>query len=109
MAICHFTDSSFDDDVLNSDLPVLVDFWAPWCGPCKMIGPVVEELAKEFEGKLKIGKINIDNDSQVATRYGIMSIPTLMFFRGGKVMEQVVGALGKAELKKKIMENLRQP
>ncbi len=107
MALCHFTDSSFDAEVLKSDLPVLVDFWAPWCGPCKMIGPIIEEFAKEFEGKIKIGKINIDNDSQTATRYGIMSIPTLMFFKGGKVMEQVVGALSKPDLKKKILDNLR--
>lgn len=107
MAVAQLKDSSFDEEVLKSDLPVLVDFWAPWCGPCKMVGPVIEELAKEFDGKLKIGKINIDDDSQVATRYGIMSIPTLMFFKGGKVMEQVVGALSKADLKKKIMDNLR--
>ncbi len=107
MAVSHLTDSSFDNEVLKSDVPVLVDFWAPWCGPCKTIGPFIEELAKEFDGKLKVGKINIDDNSEVATRYGIMSIPTLMFFKGGKVMDQAAGALSKADLRKRIMDNLR--
>ncbi|MEW6100720.1 MAG: thioredoxin [Candidatus Omnitrophota bacterium] len=103
----HFTDSTFKKDVLESELPVLVDFWAPWCGPCKMVGPVVEELAKEYKGKFVIGKLNVDENPKTATHYGIMSIPTLIFLKKGKVMEQVVGALSKQEIKRKIEENLK--
>lgn len=106
MALLHFTDSSFKKEVLESELPVLVDLWAPWCGPCQMIAPIVEDLAKEYSGKIKIGKINIDENPAVPTQYGVMSIPTLMFFNKGKVIEQAVGALSKAELKKKIEHNL---
>ncbi len=104
MPVLHLTAANFKDNVLNSDLPVLVDFWAPWCGPCKMISPIIEELAKEFEKKIKFGKINIDEDAKIATTYGVMSIPTLIFFKKGKPVNQAVGALGKAELKKKITE-----
>ncbi len=104
--VIHLTDDNFKKEVLDSGLPVLVDFWAPWCGPCKMIGPFVEEAAKEFANKLKVTKINIDENSKTPTQYGIMSIPTIMFFKNGKVMDQVVGALNKQELKKKIQENL---
>jgi thioredoxin 1 len=106
MSVHHFSDDTFAKEVLGSDLPVLVDFWAEWCGPCKMIGPVVEELAKEYQGKMKIGKLDVDSNSKTATAYGVMSIPTLIFFKGGKVMDQTVGALNKAQLKKKIEENL---
>ncbi len=106
MSVNHFSDDNFKQEVLESDLPVLVDFWAPWCGPCRMIGPLVEELAAEYKGKIKIGKLDVDSNSKVATTYGVMSIPTLIFFRGGKVMEQVVGALNKPELKRKIEANL---
>jgi len=106
MALLHFTDSNFKKEVLESDLAVLVDFWAVWCSPCKMISSIIEELAKEYENKIKIGKLNVDDNSKTATHYGIMSIPTLMFFNKGRVVEQLVGALSKAELKKKIEENL---
>ena len=106
MSIQHFTDSNFKKEVLESSAPVLVDFWANWCGPCKMIGPAVEELAKEYAGKVKIGKIDVDSNPHSASSYGVMSIPTLMFFKGGKVMDQVTGALSKAALKQKIEENL---
>ncbi|MDD2689198.1 MAG: thioredoxin [Candidatus Omnitrophica bacterium] len=106
MSLLHLSDTSFKKEVLESNLPVLVDFWAAWCGPCKKIAPVIEELAKEYEKKVKIGKLDVDANPQTATRYGIMSIPTLVFFKNGKVMEQAVGVLGKAELKRKIEENL---
>ena len=106
MALLHFTDSNFKKEVLESDLPVLVDFWASWCSPCKMIAPIIEELAREYAQKIKIGKIDIDENPKIPTHYGVMSIPTLMFFKKGRVSEQVVGALSKTELKKKIEENI---
>ncbi len=106
MSIQHFTDGNFKKEVLESDIPVLVDFWANWCGPCKMIGPIVEELAKEYSGRMKIGKLDVDTNSQSASAYGVMSIPTLIFFKKGRVMDQVSGALNKAALKQKIEENL---
>jgi len=107
MSLLHLTDASFKKEVLEADLPVLVDFWAPWCGPCKMIAPLLEELAKEYAQKMKIGKINIDEDTKIATHFGVMSIPTLIFFKKGKAIDQIAGALSKAELKKRIEENLR--
>ena len=106
MSIIHLKDDNFKKEVLESDLPVVVDFWAPWCGPCKMIAPIVEELAKEYVKKVKVGKVNVDESSKVASLYGIMSIPTIIFFKKGKIMEQVVGAVSKSELKKKIEANL---
>lgn len=104
MALVNLSDDNFQNEVLKSELPVLVDFWAPWCGPCKMVAPVLEECAKEFDGKIKICKVNVDDNSKTATHYGIMSIPTLMFFKKGVVIEQVVGALNKQQLKKKIQD-----
>ncbi|MFA4932836.1 MAG: thioredoxin [Candidatus Omnitrophota bacterium] len=106
MSIQHFTDANFKKEVLDSELPVLVDFWASWCGPCKMIAPFVDDLAKEYSGKMKIGKVDVDANSKVATQYGIMSIPTIIFFKKGKVMSQLVGAVSKLDLKRKIEENL---
>jgi thioredoxin 1 len=106
MALLHFTDSNFKKEVMESDLPVLVDFWATWCGPCRMIAPAIEELSGEYQQKIKIGKINIDENPKIPTHYGVMSIPTLMFFKNGRVAGQVVGVLSKAELKKKIEENI---
>ena len=106
MSALHFTDANFKKEVLESDLPVLVDFWAAWCGPCKMIAPHVEELAKEYAGKMKIGKVDVDVNSKVATRYGVMSIPTIIFLKKGKVMDQLVGAVSRHDLKRKIEENL---
>jgi len=106
MALVHLTDKNFEKEVLKSDLPVVVDFWAEWCGPCRMVTPVVEELAKEYENKVKIGKVDVDESPATASRYGIMSIPTLMFFKGGQIMGQLVGAVNKSELKKKIESNL---
>ncbi len=106
MALLHFTDSNFKKEVLESELLVLVDYWAPWCGPCKMIAPIIEELGKEYDRKIKIGKINIEENPKIPTYYQIMSIPTLMFFKKGQVVDQAAGALSKVELKKKIEENL---
>jgi len=106
MSTLHFTDSNFKEEVLESDLPVLVDFWAPWCGPCKTIAPLVEEFAKEYAVKMKIGKVDVDNNSKIPTQYGIMSIPTIVFFKNGKVTNQFIGAVSKHELKRKIEENL---
>ena len=106
MSLHHFTDGTFKKEVLESDLPVLVDFWATWCGPCKTIAPMIEELSKEYKEKIKIGKLDVDHNPKIATHYGIMSIPTLIFFKKGKVMHQLVGMLSKAELKRKIEENL---
>jgi len=94
-----FTDQNFEEEVLNSQIPVLVDFWAPWCGPCQMMGPIIEELAEELEGKVVVGKINVDENPQMAQKYGIMSIPTLLIFKNGQVVEQFVGVQSKEVLK----------
>jgi len=102
----HLTDENFKSEVLHADVPVVVDFWAPWCMPCKRIAPFLEELDKEFAGKVKIGKLNVDESPRYASQYGIMSIPTLAFFKQGKIMGQVMGALSKADLKKKLEEHL---
>jgi thioredoxin 1 len=96
------SDASFDSDVLKSDLPVLIDFWAPWCGPCKAIAPVVEELAKEYAGRLKVVKMNVDDNPQTPTRYGVRGIPNLIVFKGGRVAEQIIGAVPRAQLVKAI-------
>ncbi len=96
------SDNEWDAEVLSSDTPVLVDFWAPWCGPCKMVAPVVDELAEEYEGKVKFVKLNTDDNIETASKYGIRSIPTLMVFKGGEAVEQVVGFRPKSELKKSL-------
>ena len=96
------SDSEWDAEVLTSDTPVLVDFWAPWCGPCKMVAPVVDELAEEYDGKVKFVKLNTDDNIETASKYGIRSIPTLMVFKGGEAVEQVVGFRPKSELKKSL-------
>jgi thioredoxin 1 len=99
----EFSDSNFEQEVLNSgDTPVLVDFWAEWCGPCRMIGPLVEELATEYDGKAKIGKMNIDNNPNTPTKYGVRSIPTLLVFKNGEVVDKIVGAVPKTTISGKI-------
>ena len=97
MAI-HFTDENFNEEVLASNIPVVVDFYADWCGPCKMLAPVIEALAGELEGKVKIGKLNVDTASETAQKYGIMSIPTLLYFKNGEVVNKTVGVVSKTEI-----------
>jgi len=97
--IKHVTDASFKSEVLESSIPVLVDYWAEWCGPCKMIAPLLDELADEYQGKIKIGKVNIDEQQELATKYGIRAIPTLLVINKGQVAEQMVGAKSKRDLK----------
>ena len=102
----ELTDSNFNDEVLQSDKPVLVDFWAEWCGPCRMVGPVVEELAGDYDGKLKVGKVDVDSNPQVSMQYGIRSIPSLLIFKDGEVVDQIVGAVPKAQLQKQVDKQL---
>ncbi len=102
MAEMTFTDDNFEEEVLKSELPVLVDFFAEWCGPCKMLGPIVEELAGEYDGKVKIGKLDVDANPTVAGKYGVQSIPTLIFFKGGEEADKVMGFQSKEALKEKL-------
>jgi len=102
----NFTDTAFDQDVLNSEVPVLVDFWAPWCGPCRAMSPAFDSVADEYAGKLKVGKLNTDDNPGTAMRYQIRGIPTLLLFKGGKVVDQRVGAMGKPDLKKMLDPHL---
>ncbi|MEX0610198.1 MAG: thioredoxin [Balneolaceae bacterium] len=98
----EFTDSNFNEEVLKSENPVLVDFWAEWCGPCRMVGPVVEELAGEYEGKVKVGKVDVDSNPEISVKYGIRSIPSLLIFKNGEVVDQIVGAVPKSHLAKQL-------
>ena len=106
MAPIEITDSNFELEVLKSDKPVLIDFWAVWCGPCKHIAPVVEEIAKDYAGKLKVGKVDVDMNPEISMKFGVRSIPTLMVFKGGKVVEQVIGAVHKRNLLEKVTPHL---
>jgi len=101
MAI-EITDSNFDEVVLKSDKPVLVDFWAEWCGPCRMVGPVVDELSKEYEGQAVIGKVNVDSNPNISLKYGIRNIPALLFFKNGEIVDKQIGAVPKSVLEEKL-------
>ena len=106
MSLAHTTDANFDQDVLQSDLPVLLDFWAEWCGPCKMIGPLLVELSEEYAKKVKIVKLNVDENNNTAIQYAVRSIPTLILFKDGQVQAQHIGAAAKGQLKQFIDSNL---
>ncbi len=101
-----FTEAAFDADVLNAETPVLVDFWAEWCGPCRMLGPTIDAVADDFAGKAKVGKLNVDQEMGIAQRYNIRGIPALLLFKGGKVAGQLVGAVPKAEIEKLLNSHL---
>lgn len=101
-----FTDSNFNEQVVNSELPALVDFWAEWCAPCKSIAPIVEELAGEYQSKVRIGKLNVDENPKTATQYGVRGIPTLLLFKEGKVINQMVGVKSKTEIQKNLDNNI---
>ena len=105
MAI-EITDKNFKEIVLNSDKPVMLDFWAEWCGPCKMIGPFVEEISKEYDGKAIVGKVDVDNNPEVSMEFGIRNIPTVLFFKGGKIVDKQVGAVPKSILENKLKSQL---
>ena len=100
-------DDNFETEVLNSDLPVLVDFWAPWCGPCRLVSPIVEEIGKEYEGKLKVCTVNVDEAPNAAAKYGIMSIPTLSIFKSGEVADGIVGAVPKEAILEKLKPHIK--
>ena len=106
MGDLNFTDQGFKTEVLESKTPVIVDFWAPWCGPCRIVSPVIDELAREFEGKVKVGKMNVDENSQTAGNYGVMSIPSIVFFKNGVPVKTMVGAQSKENYKQEIEEVL---
>ncbi len=102
MGLIEITDDNFENEVIKSELPVLIDFWAVWCGPCKMIAPIVEELSIEYDGKAKIGKLDVDSNQQTSIKYGVRSIPTLLLFKGGELKDTIIGAVPKTNLVEKL-------
>ena len=98
MAELKITRENFENEVMKSDIPVLIDFWAPWCGPCRMMGPIIEQMADEYEGKVKVGKVNVDEEGELSQAFGAMSIPTIVLVKDGKIVKQAVGARPKAEV-----------
>ena len=102
----ELNDSNFDKEVLQAETPVLVDFWAVWCGPCRAIAPVVEQMAKEYDGKLKVGKLDVDNNPETSVKFGIRSIPTLLVFKGGRVVEQIIGAMPRQNLIDRVLPHI---
>lgn len=105
MAI-EITDSNFEELVVKADKPVMIDFWAEWCGPCRMVGPVVEEMSKEYEGKAIVGKVNVDNNPGISAKFGIRNIPTILFLKGGEIVDKSVGAVPKSQLTDKLNKQL---
>jgi len=105
-AIIEVSDSNFESEVVKSDVPVLVDFWAPWCGPCRAIAPMVEEISSSYEGKIKVGKMNVDENQATTMKFGIRSIPTLIMFKGGEAIDQIIGAVPKGEIEKVVEKSL---
>ena len=106
MSEITLNNSNFDQEVLNSEVPVLVDFWAVWCGPCRAIAPIIEELAKEYAGKIKVGKVNVDENNELASRFNVMSIPTMKFFKNGKIVNEIIGAAPKPQFEDAIKKLL---
>jgi thioredoxin 1 len=104
--LLQVTDDSFEEEIIKSDLPAMVDFWAEWCGPCKMVGPVVEELAQEYKGKVKVAKLNVDENRQTPAKYGIRNIPTLLFFKGGQLAQTIIGAHPKTAINEELKKLL---
>ena len=104
--LLQVTDDTFDEEIVNSELPAIVDFWAAWCGPCRMVGPVVEELSKEYEGRIKVAKMDVDQNRQTPARFGIRNIPTLIFFKGGEVANTIIGAQPKSAIEEEIKKLL---
>lgn len=105
-AIIEISDSNFESEVVNSDVPVLVDFWAPWCGPCRAIAPIVEEISSTYEGKIKVGKMNVDENQSTTMKFGIRSIPTIIMFKGGEAVDQIIGAVPKGEIEKVVEKSI---
>ncbi len=105
-AIIELSDSTFESEVVNSDVPVLVDFWAPWCGPCRAIAPLVEEISSSYEGKIKVGRMNVDENQSTTMKFGIRSIPTIIMFKGGEAVDQIIGAVPKGEIERVVDKSL---